>query len=92
MIKRGRLNVPVIGVAKPGWNLDQLRARAYDSLETHARVNAAVFERLCSLLRSSTATARSSLPSRRFVESSAPRSGLPALHPAEAQDAHVHVD
>jgi hypothetical protein len=28
MAKRGNLNVPVIGVAKQGWNLDQLRARA----------------------------------------------------------------
>ena len=28
MVKRGHLNVPVIGVAKAGWNLDQLRARA----------------------------------------------------------------
>ena len=29
MIQRGNLNVPVIGVAKAGWNLDQLRdARA----------------------------------------------------------------
>ena len=26
MAKRGHLNVPVIGVAKAGWNLDQLRA------------------------------------------------------------------
>jgi len=33
MVKRGHLNVPVIGVAKAGWNLDQLRARAKDSLE-----------------------------------------------------------
>jgi len=24
MLKRGHLNVPVIGVAKAGWNLDQL--------------------------------------------------------------------
>ena len=28
MIKRGHLNMPVIGVAKSGWNLQQLRARA----------------------------------------------------------------
>src|SRR6059036_2061715 len=28
MVKRGHLNVPVIGVAKSGWNLDQLGARA----------------------------------------------------------------
>src|SRR5262249_8920585 len=33
MIKRGHLNVPVIGVAKAGWNVDQLRARARDGLE-----------------------------------------------------------
>ena len=25
MFKRGHLNVPVIGVAKSGWNLDQFR-------------------------------------------------------------------
>ncbi len=35
MIKRGTLNVPVIGVAKAGWNLDQFKARAQDSLEKH---------------------------------------------------------
>jgi glucose-6-phosphate 1-dehydrogenase len=28
MVKRGHLNVPVIGVAKAGWNLEELRARA----------------------------------------------------------------
>jgi glucose-6-phosphate 1-dehydrogenase len=35
MVKRGHLNLPVIGVAKSGWNLDQLRARAADSLHRH---------------------------------------------------------
>src|SRR4029434_2841382 len=35
MIKRGHLNVPVIGVAKAGWDVDQLRARARDSVEKH---------------------------------------------------------
>jgi glucose-6-phosphate 1-dehydrogenase len=35
MLKRGHLDVPVIGVAKAGWTLDQLRARAFDSLEKH---------------------------------------------------------
>ncbi len=39
MVKRGHLNVPVIGVAKAGWNLDQLRARAHDSLEKHGGIN-----------------------------------------------------
>src|SRR5499425_2065893 len=51
MVKRGHLNVPVVGVAKAGWNLDQLRARAQDSLEKHGGVDPAAFEKLCGLLR-----------------------------------------
>ncbi len=51
MVKRGNLNVPVIGVAKQGWNLDQLRARAADSIEKHGGVDRAAFEKLLSLLR-----------------------------------------
>ena len=51
MVKRGHLNVPVIGVAKAGWNLDQLRERAKDSLEKHGGINPAAFDKLCSLLR-----------------------------------------
>jgi glucose-6-phosphate 1-dehydrogenase len=52
MVRRGHLNVPVIGVAKAGWNLDQLRARAKDSLEKHGGgVDPAAFERLLGLLR-----------------------------------------
>src|ERR1700689_861258 len=50
MIKRGHLDVPVIGVAKAGWNLDQLKARAKSSLETHGGLDAAAFEKLCGLL------------------------------------------
>ena len=51
MIKRGHLNVPVIGVAKAGWNVDQLKARARDSLEKHGGLDASAFEKLSSLLR-----------------------------------------
>src|ERR1700726_1706395 len=51
MAKRGHLDVPVIGVAKAGWNLDQLRGRAHDSLEAHGGVNPAAFDKLRSLLR-----------------------------------------
>jgi glucose-6-phosphate 1-dehydrogenase len=51
MVKRGTLNVPVVGVAKAGWNLDQLRARAKDSLEKHGGVDPAAFEKLSALLR-----------------------------------------
>jgi glucose-6-phosphate 1-dehydrogenase len=38
MVKRGRLNVPVIGVAGRSWTSDQLRARARDSLKHHDQV------------------------------------------------------
>ena len=52
MVKQGTLEVPVIGVAKAGWNLDQLRARARDSLEKHGGgVDAAAFDKLSSLLQ-----------------------------------------
>jgi len=51
MVKRGHLAVPVIGVAKAGWNLDQLRARAQDSLEKHGGLDAAAFATLSGLLR-----------------------------------------
>jgi glucose-6-phosphate 1-dehydrogenase len=51
MLKRGHLNVPVIGVAKAGWTIEQLRARAHDSLEKHGGVDPAAFEKLSALLR-----------------------------------------
>src|SRR6201987_1000859 len=52
MIKRGNLDVPVIGVAKAGWGVDQLRARARDSIEKHGGgLDATAFDKLCALLR-----------------------------------------
>jgi len=52
MIKRGRLNVPVIGVAKAGWNVEQLRERARDAIERHGGgVDSAAFGKLRELLR-----------------------------------------
>ena len=51
MVKRGHLDMPVIGVAKAGWNLDQLRARARDSVEKHGGLEVASFDKLCGLLR-----------------------------------------
>ena len=51
MIKRGSLNVPVIGVAKAGWNLDQFKARAQDSLEKHGGLDAGAWAKLSALLR-----------------------------------------
>ena len=51
MIKRGRLNVPVIGVASSDWTLDQLKARARDSVEKHGGLDQAAFDKLATLLR-----------------------------------------
>src|SRR4029453_1564973 len=51
MIRRGTLNVPVIGVAKSDWTLEQMRARARDSLATHGGVDEAAFDKLVSLLQ-----------------------------------------
>jgi glucose-6-phosphate 1-dehydrogenase len=51
MVKRGTLNVPVIGVAKSGWNLDNLRERARDSVEKFGGLDPDAFNRLLQLLR-----------------------------------------
>ncbi len=52
LVRAGRLRVPVIGVAKAGWTLDQLRDRAAESLRAHGGgVDPAAFARLVELLR-----------------------------------------
>ena len=52
MVKRGVLNVPVIGVAKAGWGLDQLKARALASLREHGGgADPEAWPRLASLLQ-----------------------------------------
>jgi glucose-6-phosphate 1-dehydrogenase len=51
MVRRGHLSVPVIGVARAGWTLDQFKARARDSIEKHSGLDPAAFAKLSSLLR-----------------------------------------
>jgi len=52
MVKRGGFDVPVIGVAKSGFRLEDLRARVRDSLETFGGgADASAFARLSGLLR-----------------------------------------
>lgn len=51
MAQHRRLNAPVIGVAKSGWTLDQLKARARDSIEKHGGVDPEAFDKLSGLLR-----------------------------------------
>jgi glucose-6-phosphate 1-dehydrogenase len=51
MIQHGHLDVPIVGVAKSGWNLEQFRARARDSLEKHGGLNEKAFAHLIKRLR-----------------------------------------
>jgi glucose-6-phosphate 1-dehydrogenase len=51
MVKHGTLNVPVICVARSGWNLEQLRARVKESVERHDGVDPPAFDKLSGLLR-----------------------------------------
>jgi glucose-6-phosphate 1-dehydrogenase len=50
MERRGHLDVPVIGVAKPDWTVDQLRARAEESIAAHGGVDREAFARLSARL------------------------------------------
>ncbi len=51
LARRGNLNVPVIGVARSGWTLEQLRARAHDSIEEHGDLDEKAFAELSARLR-----------------------------------------
>src|SRR5688572_19781299 len=51
LAKRGNLDVPVIGVAKAGWTLDQLKSRARDSVENYGGLDPAAFAQLSRCLR-----------------------------------------
>jgi glucose-6-phosphate 1-dehydrogenase len=53
LVKRGRLDVPVIGVARADWSLEQLRTRARDSIATHGSADGdpGSLDKLTSLLR-----------------------------------------
>ena len=51
LVRTGHLDVPVIGVALSGWDLDQLRARVRDSLNAHGTADDQAANRLCELLR-----------------------------------------
>jgi glucose-6-phosphate 1-dehydrogenase len=51
LAQRGNLDIPVIGVAKAGWTLDQLKSRARDSVERYGGLNPDAFARLLRNLR-----------------------------------------
>jgi glucose-6-phosphate 1-dehydrogenase len=51
LVQKGRLDMPVIGVAKSGWNLDKLIERAHASIEAQGPVDEACFAKLRAQLR-----------------------------------------
>jgi glucose-6-phosphate 1-dehydrogenase len=51
LIRDEGFSLPIIGVAKAGWTLEQLKTRARESLEHHGSVDQAAFEKLSGLLR-----------------------------------------
>jgi glucose-6-phosphate 1-dehydrogenase len=51
LAKRGQLDVPVIGVARPGWSIERLKERARESVEKHGGLDPEAFGKLCASLR-----------------------------------------
>jgi len=50
-VKRGQLDVPVIGVGRSDWSDDKLRAQARASIKQHGGSDSAASKTLCGLLR-----------------------------------------
>ena len=51
MARRKNLDVPVVGVARSGWNKERLVERMHASLTEHGGVDQAAFDKLVSMLR-----------------------------------------
>jgi glucose-6-phosphate 1-dehydrogenase len=51
MVRRGGLDIPIIGMARAGWTLDKLRARARESVQHDGDFDAGCFEKLSAQLR-----------------------------------------
>jgi glucose-6-phosphate 1-dehydrogenase len=51
MVRRGGFHLPIIGMARAGWDLDKLKERARDSVEHNGDFDAASFAKLAALLR-----------------------------------------
>ena len=50
-VQDGVLDMPVIGVAKAGWTVDQLRERARASLKEHGGIDEAAFAKLSAQMK-----------------------------------------
>jgi glucose-6-phosphate 1-dehydrogenase len=51
LVRRGQLNVPIVGVGRSGWGKDQLAERARASIKEHGTYDEKVFARFAALLK-----------------------------------------
>src|SRR5271170_6249194 len=51
MVRRGGFHIPIIGMARAGWNLQKLQERARDSVQQSGDFDAASFAKLAGLLK-----------------------------------------
>jgi glucose-6-phosphate 1-dehydrogenase len=51
MILRDNFSLPIIGVAKSGWTIEQLQARVHDSLAQHGGIDEKAYAKLVQLLQ-----------------------------------------
>jgi glucose-6-phosphate 1-dehydrogenase len=51
MIRSGKLDVPIIGVARAGWTLERLQARAKDSVKNNGGIDSDAFAKLSTQLK-----------------------------------------
>jgi len=51
LVTRHGLDIPIVGVAKAGWNLDQLKQRARESIASQGSLDESAFSKLSNLLR-----------------------------------------
>jgi glucose-6-phosphate 1-dehydrogenase len=50
MIRRDNFNVPIVGVAKSGWTIEQLKVRVRESLTEHGGIDETAYAKLVQLL------------------------------------------
>jgi len=74
LTRSGRLDVPVVGVARGGWNLERLRERARESVERHGSADPDAFEKFPAFSATSEATTTTRPPTRRSGRNWATRS------------------
>lgn len=51
LVRRGHLDVPIVGVGRSGWNTDQLIERARASIKEHSTLDETAFAQLAKLMR-----------------------------------------